>query len=109
LSADELREWDQWSADQDNKAEYDEICRLRAQFRSLPCPPLPSEEELKADFIEVAGGGENDSATGTTVVNFPRRAWSRSKLTRYSVSAGVGILATAGIIFMVEYGHWPFR
>jgi hypothetical protein len=27
LSAAELREWGQWSADADNMAEYDELCR----------------------------------------------------------------------------------
>jgi ferric-dicitrate binding protein FerR (iron transport regulator) len=109
LSAVELREWEHWSADADNKAEYDETCLLPAQFRSLPCPPRPSDEELKADLIQVAGGPADESATDATVVNFPKRARPRPNLNRASVAAAAAIPVFAGVVLMIVYGYWPFR
>jgi transmembrane sensor len=108
LSAIELREWGQWSANADNKAEYDELCLLPAQFRTLPCPPLPSDDELKADLIQAASGPADESVSDTTVVNFPKRARPRPNLNRASVLAGAAILVIAGV-FMIAHGYRLFR
>jgi transmembrane sensor len=108
LSAAELREWDRWSADADNKAEYDEICRLRAHLRTLPHPPpLPSEEELRADSVQVSDGPEDEWVSATTMVNFARRAQLRQKLNRASVSAGA-ILVLVGAV-LIAHNYWLFR
>ncbi len=109
LSAVELREWEHWSADADNKAEYDELCLLPVQFRSLPCPPSPSDEELKADLIHAAGGAAGESVRDAAVVNFSKRARSGPNLIRASVAAGAAILVIAGAAFMIVHGYWPLR
>jgi transmembrane sensor len=110
LSAAKRRQWDRWSADPDNKTEYDELCLLRAQFRSLPRPPRPTEQELKEDSIQVADGPAAKSVGDTTVVKFPERARLRSKFNRASVSAGAAVLVFAGAVsIMIDYGYWPFR
>jgi hypothetical protein len=43
----ELQEWHRWIADADNRTEYDDITRLARYLRTLPKPPLPSDDELK--------------------------------------------------------------
>ena len=109
LSAAELREWDQWSADADNKAEYDQLCQLPALFRTLPCPLLPSDEELKADLIQVAGGPADESTSDATVVAFPKRVRPRPNSNRATVAAVAAILVFAVAVFMTVHGYWPFR
>ena len=109
LSAAKRRQWDRWSADPDNKTEYDRLCLLRAQLRSLPCPPRPTEQELKEDSIQVADGAATKWVDDTTVVKFPERARLRSKFNRVSVSPGTAVLAFAVVFTLIAYRYWLFR
>ena len=43
----ECREWEEWCADPDNAAEYDQFIRLGAEMRRSPRPALPTDEEIR--------------------------------------------------------------
>ncbi len=103
LSASRLREWEQWSADADNRSEYEEFCQLRDQFRTLPSP-LPSEEELKAHSPQVAGDPKDEWASHSSVLKFPGRRRLRPTFNAALVSAGAAIVV---LFTMIAYAYWP--
>jgi ferric-dicitrate binding protein FerR (iron transport regulator) len=43
----EKREWEVWYSDEKNRVAYNLIYRAQYQFKRLPRPSLPTDEELK--------------------------------------------------------------
>jgi ferric-dicitrate binding protein FerR (iron transport regulator) len=53
----ERREWEAWYSDEKNRVAYNLIYRTQYQFKRLPRPSLPTDEELQAH----GNGGETSS------------------------------------------------
>lgn len=49
LSPEELQAWDDWAADEDNRAAFDELAGLRQQFKAVGPVRRPTQAELIAD------------------------------------------------------------
>ncbi|MGH8139515.1 MAG: FecR family protein [Steroidobacteraceae bacterium] len=101
LSTAELREWDAWSSDPDNNAEYEGFVRTRWRLKSLPRPPLPSARELRASLSREPDW--TPMATQTEAFNVgSRRVRSALNFTSSAIAACAAILAMA-MVFRYEF------
>jgi ferric-dicitrate binding protein FerR (iron transport regulator) len=58
LTGDEKREWEVWYSVEKNKVAYNLIYRAQYQFKRLPRPSLPTDEELKRPVGDFGVGFE---------------------------------------------------
>jgi ferric-dicitrate binding protein FerR (iron transport regulator) len=83
ITDDERRKWEAWYSDEKNRVAYNLIYRTQYQFKRLPRPSLPTDEELQAH----GNGGEASSLSGRhTVSSHLRRIFASVKNTLTAVA-----------------------
>ena len=99
LSPATWQEWERWSADPDNSAEYDEFVRLHRHARSIARPTLPSNAEVAAD-------APRQSLSSGSVGYLGHRAL---RPVAAAISAGIVlvVLAAATLALGYHFGSYP--
>ena len=94
LSSAEWEEWQEWCADSDNCAEYEQVIRMHRETRSMARPLLPRPPEILADVAKTTGL-RRLLVSGLSV----RRStyWFRLPITAAAVA---GIVLTAVVIML---------
>ncbi len=107
LSADEVREWEEWIADDDNRVEYAEVAGLPRLLRTLPRPPLPSGAELRAHSFDILDGEPPELDSAEPVVLDSAIVHALPRRGRPSLMVGVAVACCLAGILCWQAGLRP--
>jgi transmembrane sensor len=95
FTPEDLQAWDDWAADEANRAAFDELATLRQQIKAISTVRRPTRAELIADRVSDADPG----AAGPVVAT--RRGWS------LALAAGL-LLTIASLLALRFFNSLPY-
>ena len=97
LTPEEMQAWDEWAADEANRADFDELAALRQRITSLAAVRWPTGAELRADHV-----ADMEGKVSARNAEVSRRAWG------IALAASVLLVVTSAMLLRFR-PHSPNR